>query len=190
MRAKWLLLVLTLTGLPGSLAGQVLVAPIQLFLGQRAPMGTFYVYNQSQQSQEISISFRFGYPVSDDNGALRMMYGDSLPLAARSMQGWVRAFPRQFVLGPGQRQEVRITTRAPQDLPEGMYWTRIATVSSPQSPPVDTVAPGISASVTFRLEQVTTVLYAKGSVSTGVQADTPRVGVDSAGVGVVAHLTL
>ncbi len=86
MRAKWLPLVVTLAALgAGSADAQILVAPIQLFTGARSPMNTFYVYNQSQQPQEVSISFRFGYPVSSENGDIRMVYGDSLPLKDHSM---------------------------------------------------------------------------------------------------------
>lgn len=187
MKLHWMPLVLALAS-AGPASGQVLVAPVQLFLGQKAPMGTFYVYNQSKQAQEVSLSFRFGYPVTDEYGALRMVYGDTLSLRARSMQDWVRAFPRQFVLAPGERQEVRITTRAPRDLPDGLYWTRLATASAPQAAPVDTTAPGVNANITFRLEQVTTVLYAAGSASTALLADTPRVRVDSSAISLLARL--
>lgn len=190
MRAKWLLLILALAaGGAGPVDAQILVAPIQLFLGARTPMNTFYVYNQSQQPQEVSISFRFGYPVSGDNGDIRMLYGDTLPLNRHSMQAWVRAFPKQFVLAPGQRQEVRVTVRPPQELPEGMYWTRLVTASSAQAPPADSAGANIVARINFRLEQITTVLYARGRVATALQADTPRVRADSSGVAVLALLT-
>ena len=186
-RSLTLAMLLALAG-AGSGRAQILVAPIQLFLRERAPLGTFYLYNQSQQSQEIAISFRFGYPVASDSGGAGMLYGDTLPLKERSMQGWVRAFPRQFVLGPGQRQEVRITARPPQDLPEGMYWTRLVTTSTPQVPSVDSVAPGVSARIIFKLEQITTVLFARGQTATALSADTPRVRLDSVQLSFFAHI--
>lgn len=189
MRTKCLILTALLALGASPARAQILVAPIQLFLRERAPLGTFYLFNQSAQPQEIAISFRFGYPVASDSGGPGMLYGDTLPLRERSMQAWVRAFPRQFILGPGQRQEVRVTARPPANLPEGMYWTRLVTTSTPQVPTVDSVAPGVSARIIFRLEQITTVLFSRGQTSTAVAADTPRVQLDSGHVSFLAHLT-
>jgi hypothetical protein len=147
---------------------QVLVAPTVVTISERQPFGMFIVANQSDETQEVTIAFRFGYPVSDSVGTLAMVYGDTLPEAARSLQPWVRAFPRQFTLLPGQQQTVRIIGRPDGELPDGTYWTRIVTTSTPQPPMADVRNMEVTARVVFRLEQVTTLLHRHGAALTAV----------------------
>lgn len=164
----------------GAARAQVTVAPVVLVVSNRSRFGTYIVNNRTGTTQEVSIRFRFGYPVTDSMAQGRMIYGDTIPGAAtHSMTRWVRAFPRQFVLPAGQQQTVRVTVRPPGKLEPGVYWTRIVTTTAPQSPPVDTVGKGVAARILFRLEQVTTLFYRNGAVDPAPTLGPVRHWVDS-----------
>jgi hypothetical protein len=150
-------------------SGQVAIAPTTVVVGARQPFGSYLLSNASPVPQEVVVDFRFGFPVSDSLGAMTMLYDDSATAARHSMTEWVRAFPRRFVMQPGEQQVVRITVRPPAGLEDGTYWTRIVTTSTPQGPsPEPPAADGVSAHIVLRLEQVTTLLYRHGRQSTGL----------------------
>lgn len=157
---------------------QVTISPTFVFMNDQNRFGTMLVMNGSQQAQEISIEYLFGYPDSDDSGNIYMNYGDSAAARQYSMEDWIRGFPQNFTLQPGQRQVVRFIARPPSDLSDGVYWTRIQTSSSPLSPPVDaTSEENVSAQISINLKQVTTALYQAGDVSTGVTINNIQVDV-------------
>jgi hypothetical protein len=162
------------------LPAQVLVAPTALFTSEQAPHGTMLIANPSKEPQEVALDFRFGHPASDSLGDLYMAYGDSLPAASRSMASWVRAFPRRFTLAPGQEQVVRVVVRPPANLADGTYWTRLVTTSNGQSSVIAKPEPGSNAQVVMRVEQVTALLYRRGSLSTSVTIGEPFITTDAA----------
>lgn len=168
---------------------QVIVAPTILFMSDQSRFGTFVVMNRSNTPQEISISFRFGFPESDSSGNIRMEYNDSLMAEKHSCQQWVRGFPQKFVVNPGQQQVVRLLVTPPVSISDGEYWTRLVTSSTPQAKTIDTVRTGITANITFVLEQVTTIIYKKGSVSTTVDLPNVEVKQDSASLNLLAHVS-
>lgn len=151
-----------------TIAAQVVVSPPVITLVEPERFGSFTVENRSSVAQEVTVEFRFGYPASDSAGNLRMEYDDSAAAARFSMAPWVRAFPRRVLLGPGQRQLIRLTARPPEGLADGVYWTRLVTSSVPESAPVDSTPDGIAPRITFRLQQITTLLYRRGAVGTSV----------------------
>ncbi len=112
-----------------SAAAQVMIAPTMIYMDVREPFETFTVINQSDAPQEVSLEFEFGYPTSDEAGNRVFEFGDSIAAESYSLNEWIRAFPRQFILEPGNRQVVRLMVRAPSTLPEAVYWTRLATRS-------------------------------------------------------------
>ncbi len=165
-----------------SAAAQTLVAPTVMTLSDQQRFGTFLVDNRSAEPQEVTISFKFGYSASDADGNRHFVYDDSVSAASFGLHERIRAFPRRFVLAPGQRQIVRMSARPAPDAPDGVYWARVVTASQPQSSaPEQTAREGVSTQVIFRLEQVTTLLYQKGRVDTGLQpgALEARMGRDS-----------
>lgn len=180
------ILVLALHASPAR--GQVAVAPRVVILAEPERFGSFVLENRSAATQEVTVEFRFGYPASDSLGNLEMVYDDSATAARFSMASWVRAFPRRVLLGPGQRQIVRMTVRPPADLPDGVYWTRLITSSVPQSARVDRVATGVTGQLTLRLQQVTTVLYRRGRAETGIEVGPLVVRPDSAGLQLLVPL--
>ncbi len=184
------LLLFVLVALWGPLANaQVVVAPTILFMSDHSPFGTFLVINKSTVPQEISVSFRFGYPESDSLGNVRMQYDDSLAAEKHSCEGWIRGFPEKFILNPEQQQVVRLLISAPPGMADGEYWTRLITSSTPQAKMIDTVKGGITANITFVLQQVTTVIYEKGNVNTSVSIPEVSAYPDSASFTLVAHIS-
>ncbi len=172
-----------------SLAGaQVIVAPTILFMSNQSRFGTFIVMNRSDSPQEISISFRFGFPESDSLGNIRMQYDDSVMAGEHSCEAWLKGFPQKFILAPGQQQVVRLLVTPPANLSEGEYWTRLVTSSTPQAKVVDTLRTGITANITFVLQQVTTVIYRNGNANTSVNISGISVGHDSASVVLLVHV--
>lgn len=169
-----------------STRAQVVVAPTILFMGDQDRFGTFIVMNRSNVPQEISISFRFGFPDSDPAGNIFMQYNDSAMARAHSCQPWLKGFPQKFIINPGQQQVVRLLASPPSDLTDGEYWTRLVTSSTPQSTVIDTVRTGITANITFVLQQVTTVVYKRGHVVTNVTLPDVRVAPDSASMSIFA----
>ncbi len=188
----WRLLCLTvLLALHASRAlAQVIVAPVVLLTSERNRFASYVVMNRTGTEQEVTVDFRFGYPVADSAGSgLRMVYDSTTSATHFSLQTWARAFPRRFLLNPGEQQTVRIMLTPPAGLADGVYWTRIVTASNPVSPPVDTTGGRLQALITIRLEQSTTLLHRRGSVRGGVAIGDVRTRVDSAGVHVAAPLT-
>lgn len=154
--------------LKGAVA-QITIAPIMLFLDEQNRFGTVMVMNGSEQVQEVSIEFPFGYPITDEQGQTQMVYDDSTTAEEWGISDAIRGFPQNFTLQPGERQVVRLTIR-PQEFQDGMYWSRIRTTSSPQSPPVgETEDDEITTQITYKFEQVTTVFYKHGDVNTGLE---------------------
>ena len=158
--------------LSGNVMAQVTIAPTALFIDDASRYGTFLVINGSDQTQEVSLSFQFGYPDTDKNGNSFMNYENQQAEEMYSMADWVRVFPRSFTLQPDERQTVRMTVRPPQDVTDGTYWTRIKTTSNPAVPDIDDeVTDGVQAQITFRFEQVTAGFYKRGDVNTGVNIE-------------------
>lgn len=161
---------------------QVTIAPTNLFIDSQTRFGTYMVINGSNAPQEISIDFFFGYSETDDNGLRTNITGNEEMAAQYSIADEVRAFPQNFVLQPGQRQIVRLRINAPNTIPDGMYWARIRTTSTPESAPLElTGSDEVSARVGIKIEQVTGLFYRKGAVSTGIEIDGIRTQLDDQG---------
>lgn len=148
---------------------QITISPTNLFIDDQSRFGSYLVINGSEQAQEISVDFAFGYTKSDSAGNRTFVYDDSTAQSRQSAAEWVRAFPRNFTLQPGQRQTIRLRVSPPDTLDDGVYWAKIKTIASPQSAPIDEQpTDGVSARVGFRLEQVTGLYYKEGAVTTGI----------------------
>lgn len=174
LRALFLALVFILSSV-SVVYSQVSIAPVFVFMNDNNSFGSFVVMNGSNQNQEIAVDFVFGYSATDEAGNGFMVYDDSTAYAQYAATDWVRAFPRNFVLEPGQRQTVRITARPPQGIADGLYWTRIRTASNPQTPSIDELAvEGVRTQITFRFEQVTALFYKKGNVNTAIRLNNIR----------------
>ena len=183
MRAQ-ILVVLIVASLASAVA-QISVAPPALFMTPANRFGTFIVENKTDEPQEISIAFRFGYPASDSAGQMIMQYADTAAERNYSLDSWIRGFPRKFVLPAGAQQVVRMSVQPPQDLPDGVYWSRIVTGAQAQTKRIDTVQSGITTQINIVFQQITTVLYSKGTLTTDVDVKDANIQLDSASVRLV-----
>ena len=148
---------------------QITIAPTMVFIDQQNRFGTFLVLNGSDEPQEVSVEFPFGYPITSEEGNIQMVYDDSTSAEEYGLNNHVRGFPRNFVLQPGQRQVVRVTIR-PGNFSNGTYWTRIRTTSTPQTPAIaEQTDDEIRAQITYKFEQVTTLFYKHGQTNTGIE---------------------
>lgn len=150
-------------------SAQVAIAPSTVFISDATNVGTLYVSNRSDEAQEVTIDFAFGYPSSDGEGNLVMNYEDSTAFDQYALNDWVRAFPRSFILGPRQQQTVRFQVRPRRDIDDGVYWTRVKIMANPQTAEIGVPSEeGITTRITFRFEQVIAAFYRKGEATTGL----------------------
>jgi hypothetical protein len=151
----------------GNGGAQVIISPAVVLFADNERLASVAVRNVSGVPQEVSLGFRFGYPESDSAGNYTVRYDDAAAAGRYSMSDWVRAFPRQFVLPPGAEQVVRLVAQPPAGLADGAYWTRMAVASQPRVAVAD--QPGrVAAQVVVRLEQITSVIYRRGQLTSAV----------------------
>lgn len=167
---------------------QVIISPYIVLTGQKNRFGSFIVQNESKESYEITIFFVFGYPVSDSIGVLSMKYFDKPDSTSPSAVNWIKAFPKKFILEPGQKQVIRMTVQPDRQLSPGTYWGRIVTSSSPLSEQSDTVQKGITAKIRFVMNQITTLLYRIAPVITSADLKSYSVSKDSTGSIILADI--
>lgn len=160
-------------------SAQVTIAPTNLFIDEQSRFGTYMLINGSNDPQEINVEFIFGYSITDENGNRSTVYDDPEMAEKYSVSEWLRAFPQNFILQPGQRQVVRMLIRAPQDLEDGTYWARIKTSAVPQTPPVELQSnEAVTAQVNFKIEQITGLFFKKGNVTTGIEVEQIRTNIE------------
>ncbi|MCB9250374.1 MAG: hypothetical protein H6613_18400 [Ignavibacteriales bacterium] len=130
------------------------------------------VQNESLDPYEITISFVFGFPVSDSLGNRTMKYLESPGEEFPSLNNWINAYPKKFVLNSKEKQTVRLMVKPPREISKGTYWTRIVTSSSPIKADTSvTQSGGVSAKLKFVLNQVTTAIYRTDSISTNLEVE-------------------
>ncbi len=172
------------------LSAQVSIAPSTVFISDQTNIGTLYVSNRSDEPQEVSIEFAFGYPSSDADGNIVMNYEDSVAFSSHAINERIRAFPRSFVLGPRQQQTIRFQVRPQPGAADGVYWTRVKILANPQTPDIE-LAPDegeVATRITFRFEQVIAAFYKQGAVTTGVNVKDVVVRHDDTRMMLLAHL--
>jgi P pilus assembly chaperone PapD len=149
---------------------QVVVAPKLVNLSDEERFASVFVENRTNRPQEVLLEFKFGYPVTDSLGSVSMHYGDQEAADSLAVGQFIRPYPQRFLLPPGQRQRVRLALRPPDDLPDGMYWTRLAFTASQyqqDSPPSAKAA--VETKINYRFRQVISVFYRHGSLETGLR---------------------
>jgi len=152
-----------------NLYSQILISPYIVYTDEKNKVNNFIVQNESNDNYEVSVSFTFGYPVSDSTGQIVMKYFGNDSSQTSSINNYIRVFPKKFILSPKKRQVIRLTVKAPDTLSAGTYWTRIVTSAVPFTEQVDTTHTGITARIKFVLNQVTTCLYRVGDAESGVK---------------------
>lgn len=151
--------------------GGVDVRPSWVFVKYPERSGLLMVTNPTEEDRECWIEFKYGYPASD-SGETRVHFVDSLQaLGGPYCVGWLRPFPRRFVLKPKESQNVRIVASPPSGLRSGEYWAYVAFSSKPAAKQV--ASGGKSERVDIQMEFIHQVLipfhYRMGEVTTGLR---------------------
>ena len=151
----------------------VVVAPHALYLDHQSRSGVFYVHNPGDTPVEIEVELVFGYPVSDDQGVVRIAYFPDRDPDALSAARFVRALPRRALVPPGRRQAIRLLAQPPPGLPDGEYWSRILVTA--RSTELETEAldgqENLQVGLRTATRVVTSLAYRKGPLQTGVDVD-------------------
>jgi len=169
---------------------QVSLAPTTIFIHDQTNVASLFINNNSQQSQEISVSFEFAYPGSDEKGNMVTVSNDSASAKRYGLTSGLRVFPRQFVLQPGKQQTIRVQVRPMQGKPDGIYWTRVIVSSQLATKDIDTVkiTEGIGTKINYVFRQNIPVFYLKGKVTTGLTTGTVNTSVDNGKLVAVSKL--
>jgi|AntRauTorckE6833_2_1112554.scaffolds.fasta_scaffold08125_2 P pilus assembly chaperone PapD len=171
-------------------SAQITIAPTNLFIDSGNRFGSYLVINNSNEPYEVSIDFIFGYSDSDEEGNRFMTYEDSVTAEKYSIVDWVRAFPQNLTLSPGQRQVIRLRINAPSNIEQGTYWARIVTSATPQSQPIEIQNENVvSANIEMRINQITGIFYKNGNVNTNITIDNISTQVDGDELAVVHDLS-
>jgi P pilus assembly chaperone PapD len=165
-------LLLTSLLTPSALRGQgVLVAPHAVIMDHRTRSGSVTLYNPGDDPAEVTLSAFFGFPVSDSTGGFELRTIDQPGADYPSAAGWIDAFPKRVLLGPKQRQTVRLLARPPAGLADGEYWARLVISAKGGTVPVQGVADssGVTVSLGLEIRTIIPLQYRKGRVATGVR---------------------
>ena len=173
------------------LQAQVSLAPTNLFITDQANVSSLYISNNSQVAQEISVSFEFAYPGSDEKGNMVTVTNDSVSASRYGLNQSIKAFPRQFVIQPGKQQTVRVQVRPLGSKPNGVYWTRVIVSSQAATKNLEEtkVAEGIGTKINYVFKQNIPGFYLKGKVNTGLITGQVTTSVEKGKLVAVAKLT-
>lgn len=127
--------VLTITGilllLPIALPAQIQLIPTTIVL-DRAGVGTVMIINTANEPREISISTDFKYNVSNDTGQ-SVGAGDFSELEMFDISKNLLIYPPRFVLGGGERRDVRVQHRMGPGMQDGGYFSRFMVKAEPMA---------------------------------------------------------
>jgi hypothetical protein len=170
LRTAVLLAALVLPATSTSAQG-VLVAPHAIVMDHSTRSGSLSLYNPGDAPAEVTLSTFFGYPVTDSAGDFELKAVERPDPAMPSAAGWVEAFPKRMLLGPKERQTVRLLARPPARLPDGEYWARLVVAAKGGTVPVTGVddSTGITVGLNLEVRTVLPIQYRKGAVATSVR---------------------
>ncbi|MBI5326375.1 MAG: hypothetical protein HZB41_14060 [Ignavibacteriae bacterium] len=160
---------------------QVAIYPPAVFLDSKTRSGSMTVLNQGEDPKEIEINPKFGYMAYDSIGNVYTEYDDSIAAASSSVVPYLTIFPKKFVLQPKKDQVVRFLIKNVGNIPDGMYFTRIATVSKDVQKQIDTANLGdkVKIGLSFKFVFMTVLFFEKGTLNTNVDITSLTTGSDS-----------
>lgn len=188
MNLKKLLILPILVLVAGVVQAQVTVAPTVIFMDEANPYGSLILINNTDVPQAVSVDFKYGIPDADENGDITINYDFD---ASMSVAEKIFAFPEQTVIQPGARHVVRLALQTNEEMAAGTYTTRIITTSEPQTPAVaDNGDDNTSATVGYRFEYVTALLYEVGDLSLDLNVGDLSTSVDDGVLTISTDYTL
>lgn len=167
---------------------QVIIAPTAVFMDDGSKFASVMIINRSNETRDVSLDFKFGYPQSDSLGNVTVNYQDSITERKYSLVSWIKVFPRQFSLQPGEQRTVRLTVKTPSEVPDGAYWGRMVTTSSPKAQLADTTTTAIGAQLNFVFNQVVPVVFQHGKLETTVSIERSKVVADTGRIDIISAI--
>lgn len=184
-------LALSSTLLAGALSAQgVLVAPHVVVIDHQTRGTAITLYNPGAEPAEVSISGFFGYPITDSIGEFELATPDPATAGLPSSAGWIDAYPRRVLVGPLERQTIRLLGRPPANLADGEYWSRLMISAKGGKVAVQSAdsARGIDIGLDLEVRTIIPVQYRKGSITTGVRIEGVRAEKDGDSLAVRARM--
>lgn len=168
----------------------VLVAPHAVVMDHRTRSGSLSLYNPGDEAAEISLSTFYGYPVTDSTGDFELRTIEHPDASQPSAAGWIEAFPKRMLLGPKERQTVRLLARPPAGLRDGEYWARLVVSAKGGTVPVTGVdtATGVTVGLNLEVRTVLPLQYRKGRVATAVRLTRLAGSIEGDSLAVRVHL--
>jgi hypothetical protein len=112
------------------LSAAVQIAPASVILSEQNRTGTITLQNPSDVPVAVSIFFEPGLPKTDLQGDFKRGPADSAEINhPRLIRDWVRIFPKDAVLAPGEALTIKFLAGPPKDLPDGEYWATVVITS-------------------------------------------------------------
>ncbi|MBK66753.1 MAG: hypothetical protein CMP22_01310 [Rickettsiales bacterium] len=103
----------------------LMISPFRVIFEGRTRSDVVYVINRSDETKTYRIEWFETF--ADENG--KYIFRDKMTpeqeAALKPAQNLIRYSPRQVILGPGQKQAVRIAYRKPSGLEEGEYRSHV-----------------------------------------------------------------
>lgn len=163
---------------PSQSGGGVSVAPMMVILDTRGRPQGFDVVNFGDRAA----TFRLDplHAVIDANGVQRFEPATDQPGSAA---GFLRWAPRQFEVPPGATRTVRLSARAPADLPPGEYrlHLRVTNIGPTPEQPAPTGERGVGVNINLQVAQAVRVLVRNGVGPGSARLD--AVGLEAAEAG-------
>jgi len=125
------IVIVALLFFPSLLKAQVQLIPTTIVL-DRSGVGTVMVVNTSDEPREISISTEFSYNVSDSLG-FSVDAEDYSELETYDISENLLIYPPRFVLGGGERRDIRVQHRMGPGMPDGGYFSRFIVKAEPMA---------------------------------------------------------
>lgn len=122
-----LLTIITISS--GSALSQIQLIPTTIVL-DRAGVGTVMVVNTADEPREISISTEFRYNVSNESGQ-SIEPENFEELKKYDISDDLLIYPPRFVLGGGERRDIRIQHRITSEVEDGGYFSRFIVRAEP-----------------------------------------------------------
>jgi len=145
------------------LLSQVGIYPQAVFLNQKNRASNLKVLNMTNETKEIILDLKFGYPDYDSLGNYSLVYGDTLPGAKWSAVPFVRMFPKRLLLKANEEQVVKFMLGNMGNVPDGTYFGRIHVLSKNPPEEIDTTyTESITAKIDIHFTLISALIVDKG----------------------------
>jgi len=154
------------------LSAAVQVSSRAVFLSEQNRSGTITLQNPSEVPVAVSIFFEPGLPKTDHQGNFKRGSADSAEINHPNLiKDWVRIFPKDAVLAPGEARTIKFLAGPPKELPDGEYWATVVITSWNDLPEIQSEENPDSNNMQNIIpdETISIVNYRKGKLATRLE---------------------